>query len=331
LANKDRIIVAQHVEPTSEQAAVAPMLDQADRVAGDVETLLTPPPGSVESSNKSKLKQSDSKGHADQPEGVTQRAGADARSGTARITKQDFIYDKKNDHYICPNGQVLKPGSLRTDRRRGTPYKEYSATSKACQGCDLLSRCVRGKTQRRRRVRRYHTDELMEALRVVMEQPRAQAQLVKRRSWVEPVFSDLKGIQGLTRFRRFGLRGVRLEFAIHACAHNLRRLVAVLATLCALLFAFLRGHISHWQVPGGLDTRSRSRVRFPVDGLTAASRQHHTPQPRRPVLKTTASGRPRSRSVRFGGPQDGEPPGRTRGPGWRAGARLSQKSACADR
>jgi hypothetical protein len=289
------------------------MLDQADRVAGDVETLLldgnyatgpvlaeaydreldilTPPPGSVESSNKSKLKQSDSKGHADQPEGVTQRAGADARSGTARITKQDFIYDKKNDHYICPNGQVLKPGSLRTDRRRGTPYKEYSATSKACQGCDLLSRCVRGKTQRRRRVRRYHTDELMEALRVVMEQPRAQAQLVKRRSWVEPVFSDLKGIQGLTRFRRFGLRGVRLEFAIHACAHNLRRLVAVLATLCALLFAFLRGHISHWQV---LDTRSRSRVRFPVDGLTAASRQHHTPQPRRPVLKTTASGRPRS-------------------------------------
>ncbi len=40
MANQDRIIVAQHVEQTNEQASVAPMLDQATRVAGDLETVL---------------------------------------------------------------------------------------------------------------------------------------------------------------------------------------------------------------------------------------------------------------------------------------------------
>ena len=44
---------------------------------------------------------------------------------------------------------------------------------------------------------------------------------------VEPEFSELKGIQGLQRFRRRGLDKVRLKFALHATAHNLRRLVAL--------------------------------------------------------------------------------------------------------
>ena len=46
---------------------------------------------------------------------------------------------------------------------------------------------------------------------------------------VEPVFSVLRGKQGLNRFRRRGLSGVRLEFALHIMAYNLSRVVAVLA------------------------------------------------------------------------------------------------------
>ena len=80
----------------------------------------------------------------------------------------------------------------------------------------------------------------MEALRLVMQQPNARAVLAKRKWMVEPVFSEMKGVQRLTRFRRFGLAGVRTEFAIHACAYNLRRLVAaVLAALFARIFDYL--------------------------------------------------------------------------------------------
>ncbi len=81
----------------------------------------------------------------------------------------------------------------------------------------------------------------MQAHRLVMQQPNAQAKLANRKWMVEPVFSQLKGVQGLTRFRRFGLSGVRTEFALHACAHNLRRLVAAVITnlvrFLATLFA----------------------------------------------------------------------------------------------
>ncbi len=43
---------------------------------------------------------------------------------------------------------------------------------------------------------------------------------------VEPVFGDIRYIQGLNRFRRKGHAGVRLEFFVHVAAHNLRRVVA---------------------------------------------------------------------------------------------------------
>lgn len=54
----------------------------------------------------------------------------------------------------------------------------------------------------------------------------------KRSAWVEPVFSQLKGKQRLTRFRRKNLASVRLEFTLHALA------IATHLTLKALIIAF---------------------------------------------------------------------------------------------
>lgn len=60
-----------------------------------------------------------------------------------------------------------------------------------------------------------------------MRHPAARREYSRRKGMVEPEFSELKGIQGLQRFRRRGLDKVRLKFALHATAHNLRRLVAL--------------------------------------------------------------------------------------------------------
>ena len=56
---------------------------------------------------------------------------------------------------------------------------------------------------------------------------------------VEPVFSQLRGRQGLQRFRRNGLSAVRVEFALHAMAYNLGRAVVLVA------FTSLFGHLWH--------------------------------------------------------------------------------------
>lgn len=54
---------------------------------------------------------------------------------------------------------------------------------------------------------------------------------------VEPVFSHLRGQQGLNRFRRQGLKQVKSEFALHIMAYNLSRAVALLRALLPSLSA----------------------------------------------------------------------------------------------
>lgn len=76
-------------------------------------------------------------------------------------------------------------------------------------------------------------------MREVMSQPGAQRMYRQRKSWVEPVFSEMKGVQRLTRFLRFGLAGVSLEFALHAMAHNLRRLTALSPLFLSILARLL--------------------------------------------------------------------------------------------
>lgn len=73
---------------------------------------------------------------------------------------------------------------------------------------------------------------------LVMQQLGAQKRYRQRQAMVEPVYADIKHIQGLLRFRRKGLSAVRLEFYLHACAHNLRRAAAALAAAMAYLALF---------------------------------------------------------------------------------------------
>lgn len=73
-----------------------------------------------------------------------------------------------------------------------------------------------------------------------MTHPGAQAVFRQRKAWVEPVFSSLRQQQGLSRFRRRGLAGVKREFALHVLAYNLARAVAL--SLCCFLWG-------HWISP----------------------------------------------------------------------------------
>ena len=69
--------------------------------------------------------------------------------------------------------------------------------------CELRDQCT--SNPRGRTVKRYEDDEIKDALREVMRHPAAQREYSRRQGMVEPVFSELKGIQGLQRFRRRGL------------------------------------------------------------------------------------------------------------------------------
>jgi hypothetical protein len=84
----------------------------------------------------------------------------------------------------------------------------------------------------------------MEAMQQVLAQPAARRLYRRRSALVEPVFARL----GLKRFRRRGLKPVRLEFALHCLAYNLKRAVGA-SSLQAWLILRVRGEgpITTWR------------------------------------------------------------------------------------
>ena len=215
VVNPDRIIVGMHVHPTSEIAAIDPMLLQAQMVSeGGIKKLLLDKGygvgpvvgGALKYGVKVLAPLKSSPGHKD-----------------GRFSKEDFTYDKSRDVYVCPAGKLLTRRGKGGDKRRNTSYIVYAAQRQDCQVCPLRSNCTKTKDFRPRRIYRNSTDIYLEQLRDYMKNDGEKQEIKNRKSMVEPVFSYLKGVQGLKRFKRFGLENVRVEFAIHACAYNLGR------------------------------------------------------------------------------------------------------------
>lgn len=214
LANEDRIVTAQTVEPTSETEPVASLIEQSERVSGQqVDELLQDggyfcaamavlcmtqdinwlcPSGRVEKNALSKPKK--------------------------KYTKDDFRYDQQRDQYCCPAGQVL----IFETESKDSSFKGYRRyRCQQCGVCSYRSQCTTD--SRGRSIKRYREDELLEAECEVMSHPKARSRYRQRKAMVEPVFAEQRYIQGLHRFRRRGLDGVKLEYSLHSAAHNVRR------------------------------------------------------------------------------------------------------------
>lgn len=215
--NGDRIIVAQHVEGSSEPAAVPHLVDQAARVLGDgIARLLA----------DSRYNTGEIHNLAEErgfellsPEGAT--SGGDARKKSKHFDKSRFTYHAATDTYTCPASHLLVRHHKTNDR--GRPLVSYVAVG--CDGCPLRAQCTSGKGNRA--ISRYEHEAAKERLREKMQDPQVLAIYKRRQVTVEPVFAETKGIQGFTRFRRRRMRGVRLEHSLQCAAHNLRRAIRI--------------------------------------------------------------------------------------------------------
>lgn len=231
-ANEQRMIVAQTVESSNENAAIGRLCSQAKDVGGAPLECVRLDAGFFNGPVLTTLLK-----HKVDDVLVTDRAVAqNLRKGKgkaeSRFAKKDFTYDEAEDAYTCPAGHKLRrarPGKTRPKRAR------YSGAP--CADCPLRDQCTSAKGGRV--IQRTQADEVLEAMRQTLSHPSARANYVRRAAMVEPVFADLRQIQGLRRFLRRGIERVRAEFSLHAIAHNLGRLVAALgvelSSLCAVL------------------------------------------------------------------------------------------------
>ena len=224
LANSKRVVLAQAVDPTNETIVVDPMLDQSIQVTGEaVDEMLLDAGYFNDEIIATSLKREIS---LLCPEG--KEPGKPKQS--AKFQKGHFHYDETNDVYRCPAGKELVLIGKIKESSRTKEQKIYG--NGPCEGCPLKGQCTTNK--KGRRIKRYRMDDAKDALRQVMQHPKAKKVFSKRKAMVEPVFAYLRDIQGLNRFRRKGLEKVKLEFGLHLLAYNLSR--AVKAIISAILW-----------------------------------------------------------------------------------------------
>lgn len=226
LSNEDRIVTALDVHPSMETKVLGAMLDQSKRVTGEPvnEVLLDAgyfDDGVIAATLEREVSLLCPEGQA--PE---------LPKASAAFHKSQFRYDPTTNQYRCPTDQIL----ILLKHVAATPAKRAYALygTAACGNCASRADCTKTAA---RQIRRHPEESLRDALRQVMEHPQARAIFAKRKAMVEPVFSHLRGQQGLNRFRRKGLKQVKSEFALHIMAYNLSRAVALLRALLPALSA----------------------------------------------------------------------------------------------
>jgi len=133
-----------------------------------------------------------------------------------RFTKEDFVFDKKRNVYICPAGAALTH-SGRIDQGRILPYR---ASVTDCARCALKPRCT---TAIARKVSRDIDEDVRDHVRALVITEAFQLSRRERKK-VEVRFAHMKGIHKLDRLRLRSLNGAKNEVLLTATAQNLRRL-----------------------------------------------------------------------------------------------------------
>jgi hypothetical protein len=212
LRHQSQLIVAQHVDPSRESASLQPMLDQHQQVFGAFPLRLLLDAGyfSLEVLELAVARDLDLLC----PSG---KRGQPRRSPQRQFGKGDFQYRSERDVFQCPAGRELTYLDQAHDHE-GRRYRRYRG--RQCGDCPLRTGCTQ--SPQGRTVRRYDGDDLKEAMGQVLSQAAARRAYRQRAELAERTFAEQRERQGLRRFHRRGLPGVRVEFSLHCVTFNLK-------------------------------------------------------------------------------------------------------------
>jgi hypothetical protein len=220
LMHEAGVILGQHVHPSSETAAVVPLLAQHEQIFGVAPPTVLMDAGYHNGPLLGELVQRAIDVLC--PSG--QALGEDdweKKGPRGLFGKSAFHFDEERAAYQCPAGEWLTYADRGKDAQ-GRAYRRYR--THACQSCALRAQCTQSRGGRS--VKRYTGDEYKDAMALVLQQPRARAVYGRRMVLGEPVHAELRERLGLRRFHRRGLLGVRGEFALYCIAFNLKKALA---------------------------------------------------------------------------------------------------------
>ncbi len=142
--------------------------------------------------------------------------------GTYKGGPDGFIYNDREDHYLCPQGKVIPFTKVFNDHRTGTKKKEYRARKKVCSDCPLKLQCLGKSAQEKKFSVTYYRAEYRRNIARV-ESPLGRYMKGKRQSTVEPVLGTLTQFMGLRKVNTIGLKQANKCMHLAAMAYNLKK------------------------------------------------------------------------------------------------------------
>jgi len=136
--------------------------------------------------------------------------------------KEQFIYEKEKDEYICPEGKRLKYRGVFKKARR----KEYRAKREDCQQCPHYGVCTTSKSGRK--VVRLGDQEIKEKFEAIYASPEGQNIYKVRKEKAELPFGHMKQNLGAGQFMLRGKSKVDAEVSILSTCFNIARMISIL-------------------------------------------------------------------------------------------------------
>ncbi len=148
-----------------------------------------------------------------------------------KFDKVNFNYEKENDEYKCPAGQILR--FKRAAKREDKIVRLYEGNS--CAECPYRDECC-GKENNKRTIERREFEEVIETNLNHLLSEAGKEEYKKRMYTVEPVFGHLKFNLGYRHFLVRGKEKVAGEFNLMCIGYNLRKIAKKIKEMGTDLF-----------------------------------------------------------------------------------------------
>ena len=150
------------------------------------------------------------------------KARANNSTKDDEFRKEKFLYDKEQDIYICPTGNILS--FFENTSKNGIKYRRYKCSE--CNSCKYKNVCT--SSSRGRTLQRWEHEDILDAVR--QDTLNNNDVYKQRRCIVEHPFGTIKRTLGYSFFLRRQIDNVDAEASSMFIAYNIKRLLSMFST-----------------------------------------------------------------------------------------------------
>lgn len=157
----------------------------------------------------------------------------DNNLGEGKLSRGEFVYDRKQDRYRCPQGYYLYP----YEKIDGCSTKRYRMIGSHCGTCSLKDECLPDNyTHRARFIYRSLYQDEIDRIKKRQKTVYFKQKLAERKWKIEGLFAQAKENHCLRRAKYRGLAKVQIQCYLIAIVENFKRLISLIFYFLIYLF-----------------------------------------------------------------------------------------------